>query len=225
MKKVIAIVLAVVLVAMIGATGVFAQENPNASAKATAQIAELEVISASATEGDQVDWNSSDVAEILTQTIKTANDKDLFIDVSLLSGLYTETNVKSKGGTKDTSGAAGAVLVAVFVDGDMAFPGYPIVFEGRVQVLTATLQGILEDGEVVGYEEIGLIIGTLSANSFNFVVQDLDSGMHEVVVKAVCVTGAFSQQGSAAAVAAIGLGSVTVEEVRMVKGEDAVPEF
>ena len=224
MKKVITIVLAVVLVAMIGATGVFAQENPNASAKATAQIAELEVVSASAAEGEEVNWNSSDVAEILTQTIKTANDKDLFIDVSLLSGLYTETNVKSKGGNKDTSGAAGAVLVAVFVDGDMAFPGYPIVFEGRVQVLTATLGGYFVD-DVLTPEEIGLIIGTLSANSFNFIVQDLDSGMHEVVVKAACVTGAFSQQGSAAAVAAIGLGSVTVEEVRMVKGEDAVPEF
>jgi len=221
MKKLIAIVLAVVLVAMIGATGVFAQENPNASAKATAQIAELEVVSASAAEGEEVNWNSSDVAEILTQTIKTANDKDLFIDVSLLSGLYTETNVKSKGGNKDTSGAAGAVLVAVFVDGDMAFPGYPIVFEGRVQVLTATLGGYFVD-DVLTPEEIGLIIGTLSANSFNFIVQDLDSGMHEVVVKAACVTGAFSQQGSAAAVAAIGLGSVTVEEVRMVKGEDAI---
>ena len=224
MKKIIAIVLAVVLVAMIGATGVFAQENPNASAKATAQIAELEVVSASAAEGDEVDWDSSGVAEILTQTIKMANGKDLFIDVSLLSGLYTETNVKSKGGNKDTSGAAAAVLVAVFVDGDMAFPGYPIVFEGRVQVLTATLGGYLV-GDVLTPEEIGLIIGTLSANSFNFIVQDLDSGMHEVVVKAACVTGAFSQQGSAAAVAAIGLGSVTIEEVRMVKGEDAVPEF
>jgi len=224
MKKIIAIVLAVVLVAMIGATGVFAQENPNASAKATAQIAELEVVSASAAEGEEVNWDSSDVVEILTQTIKTANDKDLFIDVSLLSGLYTETNVKSKGGNKDTSGAAGAVLVAVFVDGDMAFPGYPIVFEGRVQVLTATLGGYLVD-DVLTPEEIGLIIGTLSANSFNFIVQDLDSGMHEVVVKAACVTGAFSQQGSAAAVAAIGLGSVTIEEVRMVKGEAAVPEF
>ena len=223
MKKVIAIVLAVVLVAMLGATGVFAQENPNASAKATAQIAELEVVSASATEGDEVDWHSSDVVEILTQTIKTANDKDLFIDVSLLSGLYTETNVKSHG-NKDTSGAAGAVLVAVFVDGDMAFPGYPIVFEGRVQVLTATLGGYFVD-DVLTPEEIGLIIGTLSANSFNFIAQDLDSGMHEVVVKAACVTGAFSQEGSAAAVAAIGLGSVTIEEVRMVKGEDAVPEF
>jgi hypothetical protein len=224
MKKVIAIVLAVVLVAMLGATGVFAQENSNASAKATAKILELEVVSASAAEGDEVDWGSSDVEEILTQTIKTANDKDLFIDVSLLSGLYTETNVKSKGGNKDTSGAAGAVLVAVFVDGDMAFPGYPIVFEGRVQVLTATLGGYFVD-DVLTPEEIGLIIGTLSANSFNFIVQDLDSGMHEVVVKAACVTGAFSQQGSAAAVAAIGLGSVTIEEVRMVKGEDAVPEF
>jgi len=224
MRKVIAIVLAVVLVAMIGATGVFAQENSNASAKATAQIAELEVVSASAAEGDEVDWDSSDVVEILTQTIKTPNDKDLFIDVSLLSGLYTETNVKSKGGNKDTSGAAGAVLVAVFVDGDMAFPGYPIVFEGRVQVLTATLGGYLVD-DVLTPEEIGLIIGTLSANSFNFIVQDLDAGMHEVVVKAACVTGAFSQQGSAAAVAAIGLGSVTIEEVRMVKGEEAVPEF
>ena len=209
---------------MIAATGVFAQENPNASAKATAQIAELDVVSASATEGAEVDWDSSGVVEILTQTIKTANDKDLFIDVSLLSGLYTETNVKSKGGNKDTSGAAGAVLVAVFVDGDMAFPGYPIVFEGRVQVLTATLGGYFVD-EVLTPEEIGLIIGTLSANSFNFIVQDLDAGMHEVVVKAACVTGAFSQQGSAAAVAAIGLGSVTIEEVRMVKGEDAVPEF
>jgi len=107
----------------------------------------------------------------------------------------------------------------------MAFPGYPIVFEGRMQILSATLQGVLEDGVVVGYEEIGLIIGTLSANSFNFIVADLDSGMHTVDVKAACVTGAFSQAGSAAAVAAIGLGSVTVEEVRMVKGEDAVPEF
>ena len=225
MRKLILIALAVVLVVALGAGAVFANDqNPNASAKATAQIAELEVVSASAAEGDEVDWDSSDVEEILTQTIKTANDKDLFIDVSLLSGLYTETNVKSKGGNKDTSGAAGAVLVAVFVDGDMAFPGYPIVFEGRVQVLTATLGGYFVD-DVLTPEEIGLIIGTLSANSFNFIVQDLDSGMHEVVVKAACVTGAFSQQGSAAAVAAIGLGSVTIEEVRMVKGEDAVPEF
>ena len=226
MKKVIAIVLAVVLVAMIGATGVFAQENPNASAKATAQIAELKVISESQTvSDDDPDWDTdldwTLATNILTQTIKTANDKDLFIDVSLLSGLYTETNVKSKGGDKDTSAAVAAVLLKVEVDDQEAFPGW-IVYNGRVQVLSATLQGILEDGEVVGYEEIGLIIGTLSANSFNFIVDDLDAGMHTVEVSALCVTFAGSQAGSAKAKAVIGLGSVTVEEVRMIKGEDAI---
>lgn len=226
MKKVISILLALLVVVMLTTTGVFAQQNPNASAKATAQIAELEVLCESQTvSDDDPDWDADldwELAtNILTQTIKTANNKDLFIDASLLSGLYTETNVKSKGGNKDTSAAAAAVLLKVEVDGDEAFPGW-IVYNGRVQVLSATLQGILEDGEVVGYEEIGLIIGTLSANSFGFIVPDLDSGMHTVEVSALLVTFAASQAGSAKAVAVIGLGSVTIEEVRMVKGEDVI---
>ncbi len=231
MKKMISVLLAVLVVAMVSATGVFAQgdQNPNASAKATAQIAELKVLCESQVISDEdadwdadLDWNLA--TNILTQTIKTANDKDLFIDASLLSGLYTETNVKSKGGNKDTSAAAAAVLLKVEVDGVAAFPGW-IVYNGRVQVLSATLQGILEDGVVVGYEEIGLIIGTLSANSFNFIVADLDSGMHTVEVSALLVTFAASQAGSAKAVAVIGLGSVTIEEVRMVKGENVIIEL
>ena len=220
------------LMVLVGAGIGFASdgENPNASAKATAQIAELNVFSASATEGDEVDWDCSAVVTILEQDIKTANGKDLFIDVSLLSGLYTETNVKSKGGVKDTSAAGAAVLLAVFVDGEMAFPGHPIIFNARIQVLSAQLQGIISvDTEgaitIVGYENISLIIGTMSANSFSFIVPDLGSGMHMVEVKAACVTGAYSQAGSAAAVATIGLGSVTIEEVRMVKGENVIVEL
>ena len=228
MKKLIAIhiVLIAALLTTLGVTGVFAEQNPNASAKATAQITELEVICESQTVSDEdpdwdtdLDWTLA--TNILTQTIKTANDKDLFIDASLLSGLYTETNVKSKGSEKDTSAAVAAVLLKVEVDGEAAFPGW-IVYNARAQVLSATLQGVLEDGEVVGYEEIGLIIGTLSANSFNFIVADLDAGMHTVDVSALCVTFAASQRGSATAKAVIGLGSVTIEEVRMVKGEDAI---
>ena len=245
-KKVIVITLAVVLVAMLGATGVFAQENPNASAKATAQIKGLTVISQSEavqTDDDAVDdWvydldtNPEDWHVILTQTIKTANNKDLFIDASLLSGLYTKTVVRSKGGDKEASAAAGAVLLAVTVDYGtddevIAFPG-PIIYNARAQVLTATLQGIVdlvnEDGvyslNITAPEEIGLFIATLSANSFNWIVDDLNSGMHTVEVWAKCVTYAGTSKGSAEAVAAIGLGSVTIEEVRMVKGEDAVIE-
>lgn len=225
MKKLIAIVLGVVLLITL-AIGIGPASANLPSAKATAQIAELNVFSASATEGADVDWDSSGIQTILTQEIKTANQKDLIIDVSLLSGLYTETNVKSQGGNKDTSGAGAAVLAAVFVDDVMVFPGYPIVFEGRVQVLSATLQGIInEEHEVIAPEEIGLIIGTLSANSFNFIAPNLSSGTHTVEVKAAVVSGAFSQQGSAAAIGVLGLGSVVIEEVRMIKGEDVTVEL
>ncbi|MFC2062675.1 hypothetical protein ACFLS8_01825 [Chloroflexota bacterium] len=221
MKKLISIIIAVALVVTLALAVVPASaEIP--SAKATAQIAELNVMSCSATTGDDVDWDSSGVVTILEQDIKTANQKDLIIDVSLLSALYTDTTVKSKGGTKDTSAAGAAVLAAVFVDDEMVFPGYPIVFEGRVQVLTATLGGYMDD-LVLMEEEIGLIIGTLSANSFNFIAPDLSSGVHNVKVKACVVSGAYSQAGSAAAMGVLGLGSVVIEEVRMIQGEDAVP--
>jgi hypothetical protein len=205
-------------------------QNLNASAKASAQIAELNVISESQTFSDddpdwQYDLDWSLATNILSQEIKTSNGKDLFIDASLLSGLYTETNVKSKGGNKDTSAAAAAVLLRVEVDDVAAYPGW-IIFNARMQVLSATLQGIIgiDDGAIVieDFEEIGLIIGTMSANSFNFIVPDLGPGMHYVNVSALCVTFAASQAGSAHAVAAIGLGSVTIEEVRMVKGENVI---
>jgi len=226
MRKLLPIVLSVALVLALGTGMVLANNDGQGhpSAKATAQIAELDVLSEAFTiSDDDPDWDvafDSEAAEnILTQTIKTPNQKDLIIDASLLSGLYTETNVKSKGGNKDTSAAVAAVLLKVEVDGTPAYPGM-IVFNARAQVLSATLQGILDEGVVVGYEEIGLIIGTLSANSFSFIVADLDAGVHTVEVSALLVTFAASQAGSAKAKAVIGLGSVTIEEVRMIQGED-----
>jgi hypothetical protein len=220
MKRIITIALAIVLVLMMGATGVFAQQNENASAKATAKIADISILSESTGDPDDTGWVS-----VLSQTIKTANDKDLFIDVSLQCGLYTETNVKSQG-SKDTSDADTEVWVKVMVDTDTAYPG-AIVFNSRYQKLSALLQGIIntETGVVTDPEEIELLLDTMTACSFNFIVEDLDAGMHTVTVKAKCATDASSMAGSAKAKASIGYGSVTVEEVRMVKGEDAVPEL
>jgi len=223
MKKLIALGLAIVLLLSLGVGGVFAaDQNYNASAKATAQIAELHVISQTTGDSDNMDW-----VLILDQTIKTANDKDLFIDASLLSALYTKTNVKSKDRVKDTSSALAVVWLKVEVDGEPAFPG-AIVYNARYQELSATLQGIIvsTDPIVTGPpEEIELIIATMSANSFNFIVPDLDAGMHTVEVFAKCSTEADSMEGDAAAVAVIGLGSVTVQEVRMIKGEDVTVEL
>jgi hypothetical protein len=237
-KKVIAIVLAVTLVAMLGVTGVFAQEqNENASAKATAQIDFLHVMSVAHTDSLNDFAFDFDADEILEQTIKTANGKDLFIDISLQSAVFTGTTVKSKGGNRDTSSASASVFLWVWIDkgtpdARLAFPG-PVVYNARTQTLTAVLQGIVElveeDGgyalNITAPEEIGLFIGTMSANAFNFIVDDLSSGMHTVTVDAACASIAMNQQGCASSMAVIGLGSMTVEEVRMVKGEDAVPEW
>jgi hypothetical protein len=238
MKKVISIVAAVLLVTIITATGVLANDgDSNASAKATAQIDFLHVISVAYTDSEHDFAFDCDGDEILEQTIKTANGKDLFIDVSLQSAVFTGTTVKSKDMGRDTSTANASVFLWVWIDKGtddqrLAFPG-PVVYNARTQTLTAVLQGEItsvtgEEGDVITIgdpEEIGLFIGTMSANSFNFIVDDLSSGMHTVTVDAACASSAMNQQGCAGAVAVIGLGSMTIEEVRMIQGEDAVPSW
>jgi hypothetical protein len=82
--------------------------------------------------------------------------------------------------------------------------------------------------ETLEPEEVGLLLETMSANSFNFVHQGLDfSGVHEIEVYATIATSTSVEgeavYGSAAeAKAMIGKGTVTVETVRMINGEDVV---
>ena len=220
MKKLILIALAVVLVVALGAGAVWANSSQPAS-KATAKVGEIAVIEYEDT------WTT-----ILTQDIKAPNGKDLFIDVSLQCGLYTQTDVKSKGGNKDTSSAEGTITVRVLVDGTPAEPG-EVVFSRRYQELSATLQGIITsiipdgsggymiDEESLEYEEIELILDTMDAHAFNFVAPDLTfSGVHTIEVQAMIETATSKQEGTASATATIGKGSVTIELVRMIKGED-----
>ena len=192
------------------------------SAKATAKVGNVNVLNQVTLE-----WTT-----ILSNTIKTANQKDLFIDVSLETGLYTQTEVKSRGGNKDTSSAEATIKVQVLVDGVPAYPG-EVVFNRRSQTLSATLGGILSnctdsnlDGDIdlsdctLIDEEIELILDTMTANSFNFIIDDLRSGEHLVEVQAMISSNSASGSGSASANATIGNGSVTVEEVRLIKDED-----
>jgi hypothetical protein len=75
------------------------------------------------------------------------------------------------------------------------------------------------DWDCVEYEEIELVLDTLSANAFNFVADDMGAGMHTVQVQARVGGGVSYQNGSASAKALVGKGAVTVEEVRMIKDE------
>src|SRR3954465_12419080 len=83
---------------------------------------------ASAFFGDIAILHSSELAwtNIMTTTIKTSNGKTLFINPSLECGLYTETNVRSQRGRKDTSSASASIEMQVLVDGVAAQPGVVI---------------------------------------------------------------------------------------------------
>ena len=71
--------------------------------------------------------------------------KDLVVDVSLECGLYTNTQVKSKGGKTESSIARAWVEVQVRVEGKAMEPG-EVVFCDREQELSAKFQGLLDQG-------------------------------------------------------------------------------
>ena len=165
-----------------------------ASAKATCKVSNLALIAATT----QQDWTT-----LLSNTIKTAKKRDLFIDVSLECGLYTAAMVDSLGGIEDRAKAEAAIEVRVLVDGNEALPGV-VNFARRSQVLMSEFQGLLadEDGnsclvvdpcdpnlitideDCLGTETLELILDTMSANSFNFIFPDCDSGDKTIEVQA-----------------------------------------
>jgi hypothetical protein len=332
MKKVLAISLAIALIAgLLGASIAYAQGNGIKASKATAKVSELTLIDWVVVENDNdgdtlVDEDPKDDVDndgdtlvdedgpdtpydsgwttILTQNIKMPNQKDLLIDVSLETGLYTGTLVRSKRNdpedqTFDTSTAHSQVMVRVLVDGNEAQVDPPVAypravtFNDRSQTLSAKFMGIFtgdcftivpadpqidndgdglvnedpvgdsngdgcpgvcdvdDDGDdsidegdiadddedglvdedwidyvmVIDYdclepEELELILSTLSANSFNFVVADLTPGEHVITVQAKIYVEGSAQEGKYVAKALVGQGSVVIEAVRMIKGED-----
>jgi hypothetical protein len=201
-----------------------AQSQP--SAKATAKFADYTLI--------QKTSKTSDWVDLLSQTVKTPNGKELMVNASLEVGLYTQTQVKSKGMVSDTSSATVHVDVRVLVDGREILPGV-VIYGRRTQTLSATLEGAIADclylndlGEIALLpdcaqpEIIELIQDTITASSFNFVTTDLTSGVHTVLVQARIDNEGSAQEGSWSAEALVGKGAVTVETVRMIKNEDVV---
>lgn len=184
---------------------------------------------------------------ILRSKIRTANQKDLFINPSLQCGIVTDTTVKSLNGSLDIAEARATIRVRVKITDEAGVVRYAepnntgltadgsanddgLVYCDRIQTLKAKFSGLnctadLSTGEVTcaDPEELQLILKTLNANSFNFVAADLSSGIQTIDVQArtSANVGTDSTNGSlAGAEAFIGAGSVSVEEVRMIKGND-----
>src|SRR5262245_54282623 len=87
-------------------------QNQQPSAKVTAKTSRIVLLPETTGTGD---WQT-----ILANNIKTANQKDLFIGVSLEVGLFTQTLVRSKNNVRDTSVAEAVVQVRVLVDDRVA---------------------------------------------------------------------------------------------------------
>ncbi|HXJ57857.1 MAG TPA: hypothetical protein VNU68_14470 [Verrucomicrobiae bacterium] len=218
--------------ALLGALAVemgYAQNQP--SAKVTAKTSDITLLPKTTGTGD---WQT-----VLANNIKTANQKDLFINASLEVGLFTQTLVSSKNMKTDTSTATASVQVRVLVDGQPAEPG-AVVYGRRTQTLSATLEGaiagcltivtnadgtlsIIVDPDCVTPETIELILDSMDAAAFSFVAVDVPQGVHTVSVQARIDSTGSAQTGSFSALGTVGKGSVTVESVRLIKNED-VPE-
>jgi len=201
------------------------------SSKVTAKTANLTLLPATTTTGG---WQT-----VLANTIKTANQKDLFISASFEVGLYTDTLVRSKLMVSDTSTAKASVKVRVLIDGTRVVEPGEVVYGRRSQTLSATLEGaiagcltivtnldgslsIVLDPTCVQPEVIELILDTLDAASFNFVAVDVPQGVHTISVQAQIDSSGTVQNGTFEAKGLVGKGSVTVESVRLIKDPNVV---
>jgi hypothetical protein len=139
--------------------------------------------------------------------IRVPQAKELLVGVSAQVGLFTQTIVKGKNGSRSVATAAagaGVLPLACNVATEDCVVGEPgfIVLDARWQELSAVLGGIIEECTVdvtvdpddgtgsgtfdladctVAQEEISLALATLGANHFNFVFPDLPQGDYAIV--------------------------------------------
>lgn len=159
----------------------------------------------------------------------------------------TKVKGRNGSSDSSTAWAQIEVRVMVDLDNDgsfdhMAAPGV-VVFDKRSQTLNAVLGGVIEsctdtltvdtDGDgtpdagdgvidittecTVTDEEIELILDTMGAHHFNFVIGNLPQGTHYLEVQAQISSSGGDEVAPSEASALIGKGSFTVEEVRAVK--------
>ena len=210
-------------------------QNSQPSSKVTAKTANLTLLPPTTTQGQ---WQT-----VLANTIKTANQKDLFVSASFEIGLYTDTLVKSRNMVSDTSTAKASVKVRVVLDlntpAERVIEPGEVVYGRRQQTLSATLEGaiasclsivtnvngslsIILDPDCVQPEVIQLIQDTMDAASFNFVAVDVPQGVHTVSVQAQIDSTGTVQNGTFEARALVGKGAVTVESVRLIKTPNVI---
>jgi len=160
---------------------------------------------------------------VLETTIKPPGGKDLFIGVSAQSEIINVNNNAATGAIT-VSAAIGEILIRVLVDGKLATPGVIVLNAIEHEVITRLSTQLSNCTEVDVGPNAGKVTCTstpglletifldASANGFNFIMQDVGTGVHDIKVQAQFF--AASTLGSTAE-ALLGPRTVTVEQVAL----------
>lgn len=168
--------------------------------------------------------------------VPSAGNKDVLLMASLETSILTNTQVSSNGGKQSSSSAEGSVVVIPHIlqcpGGDCTGASGPLVdctsntatsqcavfpnqvtFNDRLQTLTATLGLACLPDPVTGIvtcttpQAIGLLLSTTSANSFNFLVHNLASGVYQVQLSIGVQASASTNSITAGSQVNVGVGA------------------
>jgi len=183
--------------------------------------------------------------DIMKVNLHTSSQKDLVITPSLECLLTTDTKASTKGGNTSTATANARIRVRVLVDGNMdgivpnAHGEMGVAYCERTQTLSVKLQGILSmckdlNGDTfidpntecsLDEESVQLILDTASSHAFSFLAPNVGVGDHIITIQALIdsssdtsTTDPAGSASTASATAAIGVGTVIVDEVRLAAG-------
>lgn len=170
--------------------------------------------------------------DLLHTTLTTPQRKDLQMEVSLEAGLHTDAPARGRPARADGVPARGTLELRVLVDGTPVAPGALTLTE-HPQHLMARLGDLLgscadadADGTVLASEciftgeEQRRVLRALEPLEVSISLDDIGAGTHELRVQARVSVSSHGASGSASAGAWIGRGSITLEEVRLVKSFD-----
>jgi hypothetical protein len=200
------------------------------SARYTVRVRELFLLPAVSTPTT----NQSAVGEwkdVLQTTLTTAQKKNLAMRVELEAGMHTDAPTRGRAFPGEVS-ARGQLEVRVLVDGAQVAPG-PLVISESTQPQMTRFGDLLSscadtnaDGTVLfdecifTLEEQRRVLRALDARALSFSLDDIDTGTHDLRVQARVRVSSQGASGSASAGAWLGRGTISLEEVRLVKSFD-----
>lgn len=233
----------------------FAQGTPSSKATAAINTAVACVVAAGSSMGDTVPVSCHDIfsgaavatdgsnfATVMKSTIKVSNSQSLFVSPSLVTGLYTQTKVKTSTGGSSSATAMGGVFLRAVVTNQatgVKTVGYPVAvctsdilgcesvagdygvtLDTRIQTLTQDISNcIVSTGGTCTFNlTTELILKTTSAHTFNFIFPSVGVGTYLIEIQAaLSAMAGGTNTSTATGAAAYGLGSLTVESVRLVQ--------